>query len=184
MSANPQIGDEAAVSGAGALSDRAAVSDGVSVSGDAGAGSHVVPESLRSIAVQVELSTGNIDPLLHEIRHALSRLLQEDATSSIDLKSIPLAPGEEERILEVLGRGEARAELAVFGTSELIETSFPGVWVITHRDVNGDVQARFIEVTRVPQILCSQAADIADGLARLGGGLGFGGTEGRRFSRD
>ena len=123
--------------------------------------------ALRSIPVTVELSSGNIEPLLHEIRHALELLLGEGTGTTIDLKSIPLAPGEEERILGVLGRGEVCATLSAFGTSEVFETTFPGVWVVTHHDAQGAVRARFIEVTRLPEILCAQEPDISDGLARL-----------------
>ena len=67
----------------------------------------------------------------------------------------------------VLGRGEICATLSAFGASELFETTFPGVWVVTHHDAQGAVRARFIEVTRIPGLLCSQAPDIADALARL-----------------
>ena len=83
------------------------------------------------------------------------------------LKSIPLAPGEQEAILATLGEGEVRAELQSLGKSEILETSFPGVWVVTHYDEQGDIKARFIEITRMPEILESQAPDIAEGLARL-----------------
>jgi hydrogenase-1 operon protein HyaF len=41
------------------------------------------------------------------------------------------------------------------------------VWVVSHYDEMGDLKSRFIEVTRMPQILESQPDDIADGLARL-----------------
>ena len=51
--------------------------------------------SLDAIAVNIEAATGNIPPLLHEIRHALTRLAQGEAGTSIDLRSLPLAPGEE-----------------------------------------------------------------------------------------
>lgn len=122
---------------------------------------------LEAIGVAVEHGSGNIEPLLHEIRHALTRLLEEGTSTCIDLKSIPLAPGEEERIMRALGTGEVRAELAVLGRSELIETCSPGVWVITHFDEGGAQQARFIEITAVPEILRSQEADIAAGLKRL-----------------
>ncbi|HVW69946.1 MAG TPA: hydrogenase expression/formation C-terminal domain-containing protein [Steroidobacteraceae bacterium] len=124
-------------------------------------------EALRSIAIRVELSSGNIEPLLHEIRHALELLLSAGTSTTIDLKSIPLAPGEEDRILQTLGRGEVNATLSTFGTSDLVETAFPGVWIVTHHDARGGVRARFIEVTRVPEILCAQPPDVTDGLARL-----------------
>jgi hydrogenase-1 operon protein HyaF len=113
------------------------------------------------------VSTGNIAPLLHEVRHALARLASDGETNIIDLQTIPLAPGEADKILAVLGEGEVRAKLQCLGESEVRETSFPGVWIVTHFDEMGDLKSRFIEVTRIPQILESQPDDIADGLARL-----------------
>ena len=124
-------------------------------------------QRLESIAVAVEHGSGNVEPLLHEIRHALAQLLETGTSSCIDLKSIPLAPGEEERIARALGTGEVRAELAALGRSELIETACAGVWVVTHFDEGGAQQARFIEITSMPEILRSQEADIAAGLKRL-----------------
>ncbi len=132
-----------------------------------GTNSSVARETLRSIAVKVELSSGNVEPLLHQVRHALTQLLREGRSTVIDLKSIPLAPGEEDRILQTLGEGEIHATLSACGPSEIAETAFPGVWVITHRDERAAVQARFIEVTRAPEILCSQTPDIVAGLDRL-----------------
>ena len=56
-----------------------------------------VMSSLDAIAVNIEAATGNVPPLLHEIRHALKRLALGEAGTSIDLRGLPLAPGEEER---------------------------------------------------------------------------------------
>ena len=141
--------------------------------------SSVAREALRSIAVKVELSSGNIEPLLHQVRHALAALLREGRSTVIDLKSIPLAPGEEDRILQALGGGEIHATFSVFGASEIAETAFPGVWIVTHRDERSAVQARFIEITRVPEILCSQTPDILAGLDRLCASLGLGEVTGQ-----
>jgi len=130
-----------------------------------------MPESggsrLRSIPVRVESATGNVLPILHEIRHALDRLVADGSEGIIDLRAIPLAPGEEDRILEVLGSGEVRAEFESLGRSEILESSYAGCWIVTHYDPAGAIKARFIEVTRIPEILKSQSADIADGLERL-----------------
>jgi hydrogenase-1 operon protein HyaF len=131
------------------------------------AGNDTARQALRSIEVRVEQSSGNLEPLLNEIRHAVAVLLGEGRTTCIDLKGIPLAPGEEERILEVLGTGEARVELSIMGSSQVVETSFPGVWVVTHHDAQGALLTRFVEIARVPDIVCSQDVDIAAGLARL-----------------
>ena len=123
--------------------------------------------SLDAIAVNIEATTGNVPPLLHEIRHALKRLAQGEAGTSIDLRSLPLAPGEEERIEAILGEGEVRAELQALGPTLVQETSFPGVWLVTHRNPDGAVIARFIEVTRMPDILMSQQEDIERGISKL-----------------
>jgi hydrogenase-1 operon protein HyaF len=128
--------------------------------------------ALDAIAVKIEHSSGNIEPLLHEIRHALSLLLNVGATTCIDLKGIPLAPGEEARIVEALGKGEVRADITASGRSEITETQFPGVWLVSHFNEQGEAQGHFIEVTSIPDILLSQTADIADGLTRLNLRLG------------
>lgn len=126
---------------------------------------------LAAIRVTVEQSSGNVEPLLHEILHALRRLLHEGTGSCIDLMALPLAPGEEERILAILGTGEVRAEITALGRSEIAETAYPGVWLTTHHDERGATLARFIEITPIPDILRSQSEDIAASAERLGGRL-------------
>lgn len=111
--------------------------------------------------------TGNLIPLLHEIRHALTHWLEQGEEHVIDLRSIPLAPGEEDRLLEQLGAGEVQARLLVLGSSDIIETRYPGVWLITHYNENESIIGRFIEVCEVPGILKSQADDIRAGVERL-----------------
>ena len=59
--------------------------------------------ALDAIPVTTEAATGNVEPLLHEIRHALKRLANGEDGTVIDLKRLPLAPGEEERIEATLG---------------------------------------------------------------------------------
>lgn len=123
--------------------------------------------ALNDIPVRVDVPTGNVEPLLHEIRHALRRVADGKEGTVIDLRSLPLAPGEEERIEAMLGKGEVRAELDALGPTEIQETSYSGVWLITHRNTDGVVVARFIEVTRIPELLKSQEADMERGIRRL-----------------
>jgi hydrogenase-1 operon protein HyaF len=113
------------------------------------------------------VETGNVEPLLHEIRHALRRLADGADGTVIDLKRLPPAPGEEERIEETLGIGEVRAEVDALGPTLIQETSYPGVWLITHKNADGVTVARFIEVTYIPELLRSQQADIDAGIDRL-----------------
>jgi len=111
--------------------------------------------------------TMNVQPLLHEIRHALMRLLDQHKNTIIDLRSIPLAPGEEDRILEALGSGEVHAQLNALGRSEISETSYAGIWRISHFNEANELISRFIEITTMPDILKSQPEDMADALERL-----------------
>lgn len=131
--------------------------------------------ALDDIPVSVEMATGNVAPLLHEIRHALKRLADGGEGTTIDLRRLPLAPGEEERIEKILGSGEIRAELDALGPTIVRETSFPGVWFVTHKNTQGEVVARFIEVTRVPEILRSQQEDIEVAVDKLEEELRIGG---------
>jgi hydrogenase-1 operon protein HyaF len=114
-----------------------------------------------------EQPTLNVEPLLHEIRHGLARLLENAVATTIDLRGIPLAPGEEDRIVSELGKGEVQAHMTALGPSEIVETRFPGVWLVTHYNSENEVVGKFIEVCDMPQILKAQAEDIRDGLAQL-----------------
>jgi hydrogenase-1 operon protein HyaF len=111
--------------------------------------------------------TWNVQPILHEIRHALRKLLETGESSIIDLRSIPLAPGEEETIIDTLGCGEVHAKLNALGPSEIYETRFAGVWLTTHFNEENSVIGRFIEVTRFPEILKSQHEDMTISLDQL-----------------
>ena len=104
--------------------------------------------------------TQNVKPLLHEIKHALGNLIENGETSIIDLRSIPLAPGEEDKILNTLGKGEVQAQLDSLGLSEINETQYAGVWVVTHYNDEDSIISRFIEITSMPEILSSQTEDI------------------------
>ena len=106
-------------------------------------------------------STGNLLPLLHEVRHALAKLVENSEPTSIDLRGLPLAPGEEENILSILGRGEVTARLSLLGSSEVFETNYAGVWIVTHYNSDNQLIGRFIEITSMPDILRSQPQDMA-----------------------
>ena len=110
---------------------------------------------------------GNIEPILNEVMHALDRLLTDDEPTVIDLSSLPFGPGEIEELEEQLGTGEIKAELDALGKSLIRETIYPGVWWLEHRNTDGETAGRYIEVTRVPEILKAQDADIGAGIAQL-----------------
>ena len=83
------------------------------------------------ISIPATNLTWNVKPILHEIRHALDKLLESGESSIIDLRSIPLAPGEEDTIITTLGHGEVHAQLDALGPSEIYETQYAGVWLDT-----------------------------------------------------
>ncbi len=128
------------------------------------------PESFPEFDIPVTVAeefTGNVTPLLHEIRHAVQALLAEGETTTIDMRSMPLAPGEETRIETLLGEGEIRVELNALGRSDIIETRFPGVWLITHRNTEDVILGKHIQISFIPDILKAQQRDIEAGLEQL-----------------
>jgi hydrogenase-1 operon protein HyaF len=115
----------------------------------------------------IPYSRGNVKPLLNEVIHALDRLLDDDEPTVIDLASLPFGPGEIEALEQALGHGELHAELDALGKSVIRETAYPGVWWVEHRNTTGELVGRYVEITRTPEILMSQDADIGAGRARL-----------------
>jgi HupH hydrogenase expression protein, C-terminal conserved region len=124
--------------------------------------------SLQNISIKAEnaeeYSIGNLHALLTEIAAHLERLAQDGTTASIDLNSLPFAPGEYEQLRELLGQGEATAHIEALGPTDISETCYPGVWWVTHYNVEGDIVADRIEITVIPEILKSQPEDIIMGL--------------------
>ena len=118
-------------------------------------------------ATPCNVPTGNVAPLMHEIRHALERWLDTGEAYAIDLRGIPMAPGEEDQLLETLGEGEVHADLSLTGKSVVLETRFPAVWLVTHYNADDTIIGRFIEICEMPAILKSQAEDAREGLEFL-----------------
>jgi hydrogenase-1 operon protein HyaF len=112
-------------------------------------------------------ATGNVVPLLYEIRHALARWLDDGTTHAIDLHRIPMGPGEQEQLLAALGQGEVSARLDALGASEITETAFPGVWLVTHYNDDQVTTGRYIEICPIPDILKSQTEDAGAALRYL-----------------
>ena len=111
--------------------------------------------------------TGNVIPLLNEIKHALAELLDTGKSTIIDLRAMPMAPGEEQQLESMLGTGEVTANIDAMGPSTVIETSLAGVWLVTHRNTDNEILGKFIEITRYPSILESQTEDMRSALQEL-----------------
>ena len=92
-------------------------------------------------------------PLLHEIHHALQRLAQAGEEHTIDLEALPFGPGDEALLLEFLGEGEVVAGIHALGESQVLESRFPGVWLVTHFSEEGVRLAQQLEITRTPALL-------------------------------
>ena len=125
---------------------------------------------MDSIPIEVDSSsalTGNVLPLLHEMRHALEDFATTGTEHTIDLNSLPLAPQESRELEELLGTGEVCAQLDALGTSEITETAIPGVWRVTHYNGDRVVVGQFLEITDCPAILKSQPQDLPGGVSRL-----------------
>jgi hydrogenase-1 operon protein HyaF len=112
-------------------------------------------------------SVGNIRALLAEIAARLEKLAGSGETGMIDLNSLPFAPGEYEQLRQTLAQGEVSARVEAIGPSEIIETRYPGVWWVTHYNVEGDIVADLIEIAWLPEIIKSQPADVLAGLELL-----------------
>ncbi|MES9831215.1 MAG: hydrogenase expression/formation protein [Candidatus Thiodiazotropha sp. LLP2] len=130
-------------------------------------------QRLQDITVKVVPSEStqnnhsNAIPILHEILHALQRFATDDEPSCIDLRAIPFGPGDEEQLLSKLGEGEISVTMDSLGRSRIWETAFSGVWIIDHRNAEGERVALQVEIGRIPQIVLSQQEDIFDAIGQL-----------------
>ena len=139
---------------------------------------------LDAIGVRVEgpdleaLARRNAEPILHEIRHALARLLESGEETVIDLRGLPLSDFDQDFLVGELGVGELECRLDALGKSVIQETAYHGAWLVTHFNAGEQVIGRFVEVTFVPAILKSDPIDIRSDLDRLTERLAAGLEEG------
>ena len=128
---------------------------------------------LDSISIQVQpaaavpLSTATAQAILAELETSLQALLASGREHSIDVRSLPLAPGELEYLKETLGEGEVRVEVVALGSSRVVETRIHGVWWVTHRNTLDDIMAEFIEVSFCPDLIRAQRDDVRESLEAL-----------------
>ncbi len=77
------------------------------------------------------------------------------------MRSLPMSPQDRADLQRVLGEGEVLAAVNSGGPSSIRETSFPGIWWVTHCNAQGETIAELLEVTRVPEMLASAPDEIA-----------------------
>jgi hydrogenase-1 operon protein HyaF len=128
---------------------------------------------LEGIPVQIDSrpqpihERGNALPIVHEVRHALERLIATGEGTQIDLNAIPFGPGDEERLTTLLGTGEVSATIEALGPTRIQETAIPGVWLVDYRNAEGQRLALHIEIATIPGILAAQSEDLATAIATL-----------------
>ena len=128
---------------------------------------------LKDIAVRVMPApaasgpSGNATAILHEVADLLRRLVADGSQGIIDLRAMPLTPGDHAQLEETLAPGAVRVAIDAAGPTEVFETAYPGVWWTRHRNETGETVAEFIEVTTCPEILKSHIDDVRDGHVRL-----------------
>ena len=116
-------------------------------------------------------------PILHEIRHGLKRLAETGESTLIDLSAIPFAPADEARLLGLLGDGEVRAEVNAMGPTQVWESGVHGVWLVDHRNLEGQRLTLHIEIARIPDILRTQPQDVEDAIMELDARIAAGAAE-------
>lgn len=106
--------------------------------------------------------------VLREVAQGLDALVNDPACRrAIDLRSLPLSEAERAQLRARLGDGEVEARCDVAGASSVRETSYAGVWWITHYDGAGRPVVERIEVASVPPLLRAHRADVARARERL-----------------
>lgn len=126
-----------------------------------------IPIATGGVFPETVLSHGNALPLLHEIEVLLNDLVTTGKSASIDLRGLPMLPGDYDKLREVLGQGEVSATVDALGPTHVRETAIHGVWWITHRNAEDEVTAEFIEVTYFPEILKTHPADARQAVETL-----------------
>ena len=134
---------------------------------------------LKGIPVHVVTSdpsgtVGNVRAILAELETALHELLAGGREHSIDLRSLPFAPGELDYLKDALGTGEVRIEVDALGKSHIVETAIRGVWWVTHYNSVDNRMAEFLEISFCPDLIRAHRDDVRESLellsARLAGG--------------
>lgn len=118
---------------------------------------------LEEIGVSVETvdsSPGQLLAILSELLSKLTVLNREGSTDSIDLRTLPMFPGDYEQLKETLGYGEINVSINAMGPTEIYETAIPGIWWITHYNSEDENIAEYIEITALPELLKTDPQEI------------------------
>lgn len=111
--------------------------------------------------------TGNAQAVLREVESLLDGLLRTGEGGAIDIRSLPLSAADRRWLLAQLGKGEVEVHLDLGGRSCILETAYPGVWWIEHRDERDNPVSEFIEVAYEPELISAHPDDVESGLEHL-----------------
>jgi len=105
--------------------------------------------------------------IVNEVESMLAKLADSGICGSIDLRSLPMGPGDRDVLRRIFAEGEVSAVIRALGQTHVYESVVRGVWWVAHRNEDGKVAAEFIEITHLPDILRTPPDDVADGLEML-----------------
>ncbi len=117
--------------------------------------------------VEDDFSASYARALLHEIHQLLESFLRKKQGGAIDLLALPLAPADLAMLKNLLGRGEVSVVLRSYGTSQIYETAYAGVWWVEHRDETGRMVGRLIEIAGIPEIIAADRDEMEASHVRL-----------------
>jgi len=119
------------------------------------------------LQVAIKNSASQVPAILNELHFKLKQLVETGENSSVDLRSLPLFPGDYELLKQHLGSGEVRVQLNAMGPSEIYETAIPGIWWIKHFNNDKESVADFIEITAIPALLITADVEIRSGVDQI-----------------
>ncbi len=121
---------------------------------------------LSEIAVKVvninepDAPSSQVKALLQELQSMLYNLVHTGESASVDIRSLPITPGDYDYLKSLLGEGEVSAAINALGTTKIVETEIPGVWWVTYYNAETAILTEIIEVTELPDILKTQHQDL------------------------
>lgn len=118
------------------------------------------PNVVSFDSAMIKKPGSSLTAILSEIKTALHNLLQTAQETIIDLNNTPCDEQCEERLKEILGKGEVSATLTIFGCDQIQETNIHGVWWVRHINNTGAILTKSIYISYVPSILPAQREDV------------------------
>lgn len=111
--------------------------------------------------------TGNAQAVLREVETLLDGLLRTGEGGMVDIRGLPLSAADRRWLLAQLGKGEVEIHMELGGNSCILETAYPGVWWLEHRDERDNPVSEFIQVAYVPELISAHPDDVESGLEHL-----------------